>query len=102
MSVGRLYLSLSILVLAFWATAFVLFQTPSLQFPRMDFYIWPAALALAALSVIAALVPAFPGGRRLFSNTRHVASLAIGYAILVCNSLMGIATAMLIPFRLGI
>jgi hypothetical protein len=102
MSVGRFYLLFSILVVVFWATAFVLFKNPSLQFPRMDSYIWPAALALAVLSLIASLVPVFPRGKRLFSNTPHVASLAIGYAILVCNALLGIATAMLIPFRLGI
>ena len=102
MSVGRFYLLFSILVIVFWATAFVLFKNPSLQFPRMDAYIWPTALALSVLSLIASLVPVFPAGRRLFSSARHVASLAVGYSILVCNALLAILTVMLIPFRLGL
>jgi hypothetical protein len=79
-----------------------LFENPSLQFPRMDSFIWPAAFVLGVISLIASLVPVLPRGRRLFSNSRHVASLAIGYAILVCNSLLAVLVAMLIPFRLGI
>lgn len=102
MDVGRVYLSLAILVVAFWIAAIVLFETPSLQFSRMDYFIWPAASVLAGVSTAAIVVPLFPAGRRLFSKSSQVPSLAVGYVVLLGNSLLGLLVAILVPFRLGI
>lgn len=99
MNIGRVYLLLAVLIVLFCLGAFTVFSTPSLQWPGADRLTWPVAIGFLAISVIALLFPLVPYGRRGISSSANKTFFAIGYAILACYTLLGIAVILLYHLR---
>jgi|HubBroStandDraft_1064217.scaffolds.fasta_scaffold1218241_1 hypothetical protein len=99
MDISRVYLALGSLIGAFMAAAYLVFSTPSLQWPGMDSVVWPTALVLLVLSSAATPVPFVPRAKRAIAASPHKRSFAIGYSFVAFYTLTGIGTIVLYPFR---
>ena len=94
------YISLAVFTLAFSAAAFLMFSFPAFQWVEMDSYIWPAALALWVIAVIALLFPMTPYGKRSLAN-RNKLSVGLSCVILLLYALVGLVTMLLYPLRMA-
>jgi hypothetical protein len=99
MNIGKIYFSFAAFVVLFCITAFAVFLTPSLQWPGVDSLIWPIAIGLLGISAFASLFPALPHGRRAIGSCSSKGSFTIGYAILVCYTVLGAVSTLLYYLR---
>lgn len=101
MNIGRTYAFLAVLVVLFCVATFVVLSTPSLQWSGVDDLVWPMAIGFLGIAIAALLFPVVPYGRRVISSCSSKMSFAIGYAILVCYTALGVVTVLLIHLRAG-
>lgn len=74
---------------------------PSLQWAGMYDVIWPIAVGFLFISIAALLFPVIPSGAHLIARSSGKVFFAVGYAILVCYTLLGIVTFLLYFLRRG-
>jgi uncharacterized integral membrane protein len=94
----RLYILLAIMVFIFSAATFAMFSFPRLPWVGMDDFIWPTALVLWAIVVMALLFAISPYGRRALQGSDLV---LLSYLTLLLYGMVGLVTLMLYPFRLA-
>jgi hypothetical protein len=101
MDIGRIYLVVGALIAGFVATSYVMFENVSLQWPRMDDFIWPTASVLLVISTIATALPLIPAVKRAIAASAHRRSYFIGYLAVASYTGLGLSTLVLLPFRMA-
>jgi hypothetical protein len=99
MDISRWFLALGGLLAAFGAATYLILSTPALQWVGVDNFVWPAALTLLAISVIAVIVSLTPGAKRAIAASPYKRSFALGYFCVVFYAGAGILTLIIYPFR---
>ena len=94
------YIFLATFILAFCAAAFLILSFPTFQWVGMDSFIWPAALILWGIAVLALLFPMTPYGKRCLATVNKL-SVALSCVILLLYALVGLVTLLLYPPRLA-
>ena len=99
MDISRWFLALGGLLAAFGAATYLVLSTPSLQWVGVDSIVWPTALTLLVISVIAVMVSLMPRAKRAIAASPHKRSFAVGYFCVVFYAGSGICTLVIYPFR---
>jgi hypothetical protein len=99
MDISRWFLVLGGLLAAFGAATYLVLSTPVLQWVGVDSIVWPTALALLVISIIAVIVSLTPRAKRAIAASPHKRSFAVGYFCVVLYAGTGIGTLIIYPFR---
>jgi hypothetical protein len=99
MDISRWFLALGGLLAVFGAATYLVLSTPSLQWVGVDNIVWPTALTLLVISVIAVIVSLTPWAKRAIAASPHKRSFAVGYFCVVFYAGTGICALVLYPFR---
>jgi hypothetical protein len=99
MDVSRLFLALGVLLAAFMATTYAVLSNPSLQWSGADDFVWPTAIVLLVVSIIATTAPFVPVCKRAIAASPHKRSYAFGYFVAALYTGIGVCTMILIPIR---
>jgi hypothetical protein len=99
MSIDKIYVFTAAFVTLFCVSTFVIFSTPSLQWPGLDNFVWPTAAVLLGMSSLASLFPAIPYGRRVIGSGSNKVAFAISYAALICYTVIGVMTVLIYYIR---
>lgn len=98
MNADRLYIFLAALVSLFGGATVAMLSFPPLHWVGIDGFIWPAALVLWVIVVIALLVVFTPYGRRVL---RGGALFFLGYLTLLLYGMVGLVILLLYSLKLA-